>query len=206
MDRDRITRTGARAPGVERLSPLARRCSSAQRAPAQYGANDKASGEHEGRRQTGRRDRFAPNGKAPSDIPAFKPYRGKPAVRNFRGGGGNVGIIRSPLPRHHLTRPTHDGPESCAVFRKASCEALTGVRAGRVLSRERILLRDADAVGVGGRQHRTHRYREMRAGPARSETPCRHGNTSHENREVLCSPAADGAVGRVGKSKDTRRR
>jgi hypothetical protein len=26
MDRDNITRTGARAPGVERLDPLARRC------------------------------------------------------------------------------------------------------------------------------------------------------------------------------------
>ena len=36
-------------------------------------------------------------GKASSDIPAFKPYRGKPAVRNFRGGDGNVGIIRSPV-------------------------------------------------------------------------------------------------------------
>ena len=26
MDRDSITRTGARAPGVERVDPLARRC------------------------------------------------------------------------------------------------------------------------------------------------------------------------------------
>ncbi len=36
-------------------------------------------------------------GKASPDIPAFKPYRGKPAVRNFRGGDGDVGIIRSPV-------------------------------------------------------------------------------------------------------------
>jgi len=36
-------------------------------------------------------------GKASSDSPALKPYRGKPAVRNFRGGNGNVGIIRSPV-------------------------------------------------------------------------------------------------------------
>src|ERR1700693_2163407 len=36
-------------------------------------------------------------GKASSDIPALKPYRGKLAVRNFRGGNGNVGIIRSPV-------------------------------------------------------------------------------------------------------------
>src|SRR5215467_40233 len=33
-------------------------------------------------------------GKTPSDRPALKPYWGKPAVRNFRGGNGNVGIIR----------------------------------------------------------------------------------------------------------------
>src|SRR5215471_3463094 len=34
---------------------------------------------------------------APSEIPALKPYRGKPAVRNFRGGNVDVGIIRSPV-------------------------------------------------------------------------------------------------------------
>jgi RNA-directed DNA polymerase len=101
---------------------------------------------------------------------------------------------------------THSGPESCGVSRKGSVEALTGVRAGRVLSRERRSLRDADAVGRSGRHHRTHRYREMRPGPARSETPCTYGNTSHENREVLGSPVADGAAGRVGKFKDVRRR
>ena len=36
-------------------------------------------------------------GKAPAERPALKPYRGKPAVRNFRGDDGNVGIIRSPV-------------------------------------------------------------------------------------------------------------
>ena len=34
-------------------------------------------------------------GQASSDIPALKPYWGKPAVRNFRGGDGNVGIIEA---------------------------------------------------------------------------------------------------------------
>ena len=96
MDRDRRTRTGARAPGVERQRPLAQRCSSAPRPPAQYGDSDEASGEHEGRRQTDRRDGHAPNGKALSDTPALKPYWGKPAIRNFREDDGNVGIIRSP--------------------------------------------------------------------------------------------------------------
>jgi RNA-directed DNA polymerase len=101
---------------------------------------------------------------------------------------------------------THSGPESCGAPRKGSVEALTGVRAGRVFSRERNLLRDADVVRRSGRLHRTHRYREMRSSPARSETPCTYGNTSHENREVLCLPAVDGTAGRVGKSKDVRRR
>src|ERR1700720_3262328 len=101
---------------------------------------------------------------------------------------------------------THDGPESCGVSCKGGAEALTGVSAGRVLSRERSKVRDADAVGMSGRHHRAHRYREMRLGPARSQTPCTYGNTPHENREILGSPAADGAAGRVGKSKDVHRR
>ena len=41
--------------------------------------------------------RVASHRKALSDQPALKPYWGKPAVRNFREGNGNVGIIRSPL-------------------------------------------------------------------------------------------------------------
>ena len=97
---------------------------------------------------------------------------------------------------------TRTGPESCAGNR----EALTGGRAGRVLSRERSLLRDADAVEEGGRPHPERRYRETPGSPARSETPCMLGHTSRENRESLRSPAVDGAVGRVGKSEDTRRR
>jgi hypothetical protein len=69
-------------------------------------------------------------GQAWSEMLALKPYRGKPAVRNFREGGGNVGIIRSPvrataLPDKPVREPdagkphvrfdeegreTHDGP------------------------------------------------------------------------------------------------
>jgi RNA-directed DNA polymerase len=101
---------------------------------------------------------------------------------------------------------THTDPESCGVACKGDVEALTGARAGQVFSRENVLLRGADAVRRSGRQHPAHRYREMRWDPARSETLCTHGNTSHENREILCPPAVDGAAGRVGKSKDARRR
>jgi hypothetical protein len=100
---------------------------------------------------------------------------------------------------------THDGPESCAVAREGGGEALTGVRAGRVLSRERRTLRGADAVEEGGRQHPGRRYREALRDPARSETPCTYGNTTLGNREIPSSPAMDGTAGRVGKSKDVRR-
>ena len=56
------------------------------------------SGGHEGGKQTERaRHVGAFRGKAPADRPALKPYWGKPAVRNFRGDDGNVGIIRSPI-------------------------------------------------------------------------------------------------------------
>ena len=98
---------------------------------------------------------------------------------------------------------THTGPESCGAARKGGVEALTGVRPGRVLSRERTFLRGADAVRRGGRLHPTHRYREMRRDPARSQTPCTYGNTSRENREIPCLPRT---AGRVGKSEDVRRR
>jgi len=101
---------------------------------------------------------------------------------------------------------THTDPESCGAACKDRVEALTGARAGRVLSRERTFLRDADAVGESGRLHQVHRYREMPLGPARSETPCTYGRTSRGSREVPWSPAAVVAAGRVGKFKDVRRR
>ena len=100
----------------------------------------------------------------------------------------------------------HSGPESGVVARERRGDALTGVRTGRVLSRERISLRGADAVELRGRPRPGHRYREMSGDPARSpQTPRMYGNTSRENREIPCPPATNGVAGRVGKSKDTRR-
>jgi hypothetical protein len=100
---------------------------------------------------------------------------------------------------------THIGPESCGAARKGGAEALTGERAGRVFSRVRISLRDADAVGASGRQNLGRRYREAHQNPARSETPCTYGDTSCGNREIPSPPKAAVAVGRVGKSRDVRR-
>ena len=100
---------------------------------------------------------------------------------------------------------THIGPESCGAAREGSVEALTGERAGRVFSRVRNLLRDADAVRRSGRLHPVHRYREVQGRPARSETPCTYADTLRGNREVPRPPRAAVALGRIGKSKDARR-
>src|SRR5213594_1495554 len=107
---------------------------------------------------------------------------------------------------------THTGPESCVSARKDEDEALTGGKAGRVLSREITrpvaeprVLRGANAVRRSGRPHRTPRQREGRPDPARSETPCMPGHTAHGNREVPRLPASEGLGGRIGKSEDVRR-
>ena len=100
---------------------------------------------------------------------------------------------------------THIGPESCGAAREGGVEALTRERAGRVFSRVRTSLRDADAVRRCGRLHRVHRYCEVCLSPARSQTPCTYGNASRGNREIPSSPRAAVALGRIGKSKDVRR-
>jgi hypothetical protein len=106
---------------------------------------------------------------------------------------------------HECEVATHIGPESCGAARKGGVEALTGEHAGRVYSRVRQLLRDADAVGESGRLHRVRRYREVYQSPARSETPCTHADTTLGNREIPSPPKAAVAWGRIGKSKDVRR-
>jgi hypothetical protein len=71
-------------------------------------------------------------GKALSDIPALKPYRGKLAVRNFRGGDGNVGIIRSPV--RAIALPDY---EKGVAIRSASSLAL-GIARYPAKRRQRI--------------------------------------------------------------------
>jgi hypothetical protein len=86
---------------------------------------------------------------------------------------------------------SHGGPESCVRTRKGAGEALTGVRAGRVLSRvinapwgNPRVVRGAEVVHLHRRPHRCCRNGEAAADPARSETPSTRGNISHGNREI----------------------
>ena len=94
---------------------------------------------------------------------------------------------------------SYGGPESCVHVRKDVGEALTGVRAGRVLSRVIHDLglrsrgdRGAEVVETHRRPHRACRIGEASADPARSETPCMRGHISRGNREIsgLASAAA----------------
>jgi hypothetical protein len=98
----------------------------------------------------------------------------------------------------------HNGSESCVEGRDPLGEALTGVRAGRVLSREIHSVRDADLLMIWGRQQSTGRNGKAWRYPARSETPSMHGNNLRENRENL-QPPRQARLGRIGKSKDVRR-
>ena len=100
---------------------------------------------------------------------------------------------------------THTGLKSCGAVREGVAETSTEVRAGQVFSRERTLLRGADAVGISGRPHLERRHRKTFPDPARSETLCTLGNTMPGNREVLELSAGDGPADRVGKPKGVRR-
>ena len=101
---------------------------------------------------------------------------------------------------------SHIDPESCAEDCKGLSEALTGVRAGRVLSRL-ILLKSREptwwdeAEGNNGRIDSTRSVRSLRGRRprARTETPCAGIGRSHGR---LCS---QGNRGRIGKSKDVSR-
>jgi hypothetical protein len=98
----------------------------------------------------------------------------------------------------------HDDPESCGGARKSGGEALTGESAGWVLSREKVLVRDADPVGERGRPQSTLRTGKECWYPARSEAPSMYGSNLRENREILRPPKL-ARLGRIEKSKDVRR-
>src|SRR4030042_5582203 len=101
-------------------------------------------------------------------------------------------------------RGSHIDPEACAEDCKGLSEALTGVRAGRVLSRL-ILLKSREPTwwdeveGNNGRIDNARGVHSLsgRRPQARTETPCTGIGRSHD---CLCS---QGNRGRIGKSEDT---
>jgi len=101
---------------------------------------------------------------------------------------------------------SHTGPESCANDREVVGEALTGVRAGRVWSREilfnfRVLtLWDRWKARLGG---------SIARDPLR---PCAVGDPEHVRKHPTREPGGpvsafrrEGSGGRIGKSEDPSR-
>ena len=106
---------------------------------------------------------------------------------------------------------SYGGSESCVHIRKGVGEALIGVRAGRVLSREihapwrkLRVVRGAEAVETCRRPHRACRIGEAIMDPVRSETPRMREYISRGNREVPGSSATSSAE-RIGKPSGVRR-
>src|SRR5258707_6690475 len=82
----------------------------------------------------------------------------------------------------------HDDRELCAGAREGSGEASVAARAGQAIEPRNHRVRGADAVYGSGRQHCQWRYRELLAGPPRSETLCMYGTSIRENRGTRARP------------------
>lgn len=99
----------------------------------------------------------------------------------------------------------HDGPESCVEARKDIDEALTGVRTGRVFSRERTF--------PPGCRRRKERRKAISGVPLSRGTtgPRAVRDPVHVRKHLAREPGdslfarIDGDSGRIGKSKDVRR-
>ncbi len=105
---------------------------------------------------------------------------------------------------------THSGPESCAGAGNRTGEALTGERAGWVLSREidtlrKQVLRGADVVEDNGRPHRLRRHGKVQLDPAWSETPGMYAGTLCGNREIPPPSVGQAPADRIGNPTGTRR-
>ena len=82
----------------------------------------------------------------------------------------------------------HDDREPCVGAREGAGEASVAARAGQAIE-PRITESGAPTLSTeAGRQHCQWRYRELLAGPARSETLCMYGTSMRENREIPRSP------------------
>jgi hypothetical protein len=77
---------------------------------------------------------------------------------------------------------THTGPESCVGVRNGVGRSVDRGKDRPGIHPRRPNLRDADALGAGGRPHHA-RHRETCGSPARSEPPSMFGHISVETQE-----------------------
>ena len=79
---------------------------------------------------------------------------------------------------------SHIGPESCGMVREGLCEASTGERAGRPLSRDSLLQRGADVVAYTEGNMEGRVTCERPSGPRVVVDPGTHGRSLLGNREI----------------------
>ena len=98
---------------------------------------------------------------------------------------------------------SHTGPESCGGGSNAMAEALTGVRAGQVLSREILLNFRVSTLWDRTEGNTRHVVSARDAGTLRGRRPCACTEAPHAGagRSHVCLQH-EGAAGRIGKSKD----
>jgi hypothetical protein len=97
----------------------------------------------------------------------------------------------------------HSGPESCAVTREGGSEALTGVRTGQPLSRERSIVSGADMV-TNMEGNTDGRAMRVPGRPGVVVDPGMCGRSLHGNREIL-GLAGKALPVRVGKVRSRSR-
>jgi len=97
----------------------------------------------------------------------------------------------------------HTGPESCGGGSNVFAEALTGVRAGQVLSREILLKHRVLTLWDRTEGNTGYVVSARYAGTLRGRRPCACTETPHAGtgRSHDCL-RQEGAAGRIGKSKD----
>ena len=97
---------------------------------------------------------------------------------------------------HHLD------PESWVIVREDGGQALTGARTGRAMEPRKSVVRGADVVAAGGRQHRTRRKARGERG-SRAVLELEHVRKRlFGTWEISWPITAEGAGVRVGKSED----
>ena len=97
----------------------------------------------------------------------------------------------------------HIGPESCAAVREERREALTGVRAGWPLSRERATVPGADVVTVT-EGHTSGGVSASLRRPGVVRDPSMHGRSLSGNREIS-RPTRGSPRVRIGKVRSRSR-
>ena len=93
---------------------------------------------------------------------------------------------------------SHIGLESCGGGSNAMAEALTGVRAGQVLSREMLVNSGVLTIWVSRKATLGMSPARDMSGPRAVGDLGAYGNTLHGNREILCPPLVEGKRAAMG--------